>query len=139
MFTESGESTAAVDAMQRIWTGEWPANRAPEISSIMIKGKNVRQSVSIYPSNYFNATDPEGDSLTYAWSVKPESSATEEGGDFESAIENVRGAKTSPHAASVRIRTPSKPAPYRVFVCMYANEGLAAHANISFLAQDARH
>ena len=137
MFTESGESTAAVDALQRIWTGDWSANLAPKISSIMIEGKNVRQSVSIYSNSYFNATvkatDLEGDSLTYAWSVKLESGATQEGGDFESAIENVRGAKTSSHAASMRIRTPSKPALYQVFVCMYDNKGLAAHANIPLL------
>ncbi len=36
MFLPTGERTAAVDAMTKVWTGAWPANRAPEIRDLTV-------------------------------------------------------------------------------------------------------
>ncbi|MYD42270.1 MAG: hypothetical protein F4W90_00085 [Gammaproteobacteria bacterium] len=136
MHTETGESTEAVDAMQRLWTGHWPANRAPAIQKVQIEGKNARQNIKIYPNSYFEAsvraTDPDADPLTYAWSVKRESRETVEGGDFEVAIEDESGAVAQPRQAIAQILSPATPGPYRVYVYVYDNAGHAAHANVPF-------
>ena len=142
MFTETGESTETVDAMQRNWIGEWPTNQAPTIKSMMIEGKNARQSVNIYPNSYFNATvrasDPDSDPMSYAWSVKPESDAADVGGDKEDFIEDIKGAIAEPNASQVQVVSPTKPGPYRLFVYVYDDRGHAAHANIPFLVLASR-
>lgn len=37
-FVKDGARLAAVDAMQEIWTGKAPANRCPEMKSLVIHG-----------------------------------------------------------------------------------------------------
>jgi hypothetical protein len=87
MFLEDGQSTAAVDTMEYLWTGEWPEDRAPEIEDIVLDGQNPADSVTLKPGQVVEATvtsrDPEGAALTWRWVLKEESQATEAGGDKE--------------------------------------------------------
>ncbi len=41
MFTETGEETATVDVMHRIWNGDWPGNRAPVVRSLSLNAQTV--------------------------------------------------------------------------------------------------
>jgi hypothetical protein len=48
MFTEDGKLTEPVDAMYKIWRGEWPENRAPQLDSVRLNGnlnlfRNIKQ------------------------------------------------------------------------------------------------
>ena len=65
MFLESGERTESVNAMQYLWTGQWPANRAPRVEGLRIDGKAAAENVYLKPGSPHTATlkaeDPDGD------------------------------------------------------------------------------
>jgi hypothetical protein len=95
LFTEAGEETEAVDVMHYIWTGAWPPNRTPRVNSVSLDGKSAKQSVVLLAGESYQATfdvfDHENDSLSYRWEVKPESGATQVGGDFEKPLSSLDG------------------------------------------------
>ena len=138
LLTERGELTEAVDAMQYIWTGSWPANRTPRVESIQLNGKGYKESVVLAAGEpydaVFDVTDREGDSLTYRWEVKPESDSQKAGGDREEALPNLEGLLSDPEARQTTIRV-SKPGKYRLFAYAYDGKDHAAHANIPFLVE----
>ena len=78
--------------------------------------------------------DPDGDTLTYRWELKPESKATQEGGDFEEPIAGIPGFIDDPHAAAIELTAPPAGA-YRLFAYAYDGAGHAAHANVPFLVR----
>ena len=140
MFAETGESTATVDAMQFAWTGRWPANRAPALETLRLDGRarNVYLTARSRYAAEAKVTDPEGDPLTYAWSVKPESRARSVGGDRERAIPDVYGLFADATAPKTTLRAPSAPGPYRLFITAYDGRGHAAHANLPFWVNEAK-
>jgi hypothetical protein len=79
--------------------------------------------------------DPDGDPLTFRWELKPESDATQVGGDYEEAIDSLAGYIGNGDSWTARITAP-EPGAYRLFVYIYDGQGHAAHANIPFLVTD---
>ena len=138
MLTEDGRQTEVVDVMHYIWTGEWPANRAPRVDAIRLDGKGDRKSVVLEAEQEylaeFDVVDPDGDPLTYWWELKPESAATSEGGDFEAPIANLEGYLAEPSAAGTTLTAPS-PGNYRLFAYAADEHGHVAHANVPFLVE----
>ncbi|VXC02392.1 conserved exported hypothetical protein [Luteimonas sp. 9C] len=136
LFLSSGESTPGVDAMQRMWTGHWPANRAPEISPLRIDDRIATDSVVLAPDAehraHVVATDPEGDPLTYRWTVREESRATSIGGDPETLPPEV-SLRLAGHAdGALRFSAPTRPGAYRLFVEVRDGQDHAAYANMPF-------
>ncbi len=140
MFAETGESTATVDAMQFAWTGRWPANRAPALETLRLDGRarNVSLTARSHYAAEVKVTDPEGDPLTYAWSVKPESRTQAVGGDRERPIPDVYGLFADATSPKTTLRAPSTPGPYRLFITAYDGRGHAAHANLPFWVNEAK-
>lgn len=136
LFTESGEETEAVDVMHYIWNGSWPDNRTPEVRGLLLDGKAARQNVKLRAAQTYQAAidlfDHENDPLTYRWEVKPESNATQSGGEFEASIASLDRLVSSPFAEQVEITAPSTSGAYRLFVYANDGQGHAAHANIPF-------
>ena len=136
LLTVSGETTEAVDVMHYIWNGTWPANRAPRVESILLDGKGYKESVSLVAGETYEATfdvsDYENDPLRYRWEIKPESTATQTGGDFEESISSFEGLVENATAATTTITAPG-PGTYRLFAYAYDGQGHAAHANIPFI------
>ncbi len=139
LLTETGEETEAVDAMHYIWTGSWPANRTPRVSSIRLDGKGYKESVVLVAGESYEAAfdvvDPDGDTLTYHWQVKPESESTKSGGDREEPLPNLEGLLSGVTAATATIKVTS-PGRYRLFAYAYDGNGRVAHANIPFLVRE---
>jgi exo-beta-1,3-glucanase (GH17 family) len=139
MLTEAGEETETVDVMHFIWNGEWPENRTPRVDAILLDGKSHKQSATLTSGETYDAvlevSDPEGDPLTFRWEVKPESTAHQEGGDFEEAIPNIEGLLSNQDTANPTLTAP-EPGIYRLFAYVYDGHGHAAHANVPFLVQD---
>lgn len=139
MFTYSGEATETIDALQTAWTGDEPANRAPRVKSLLLHGKNAWQNVTLQPGESYiarlSASDPDGDELRYQWSLRPESRASAEGGDFEEAIDEIDGHIENPTLRHIVMRAPQTPGPYRLFVEFYDGKGHAGYANVPFLVQ----
>lgn len=135
MFTEDGKMTEVVDVMKYLWTGAWPKNRSPHVLSLTIGGHSARSSVTYVPGEKFEASadivDPDGDALSYRWELKPESDATQVGGDFEERIASLGGHIESAETASTLVSAP-EPGAYRLFVYAFDGNGHAAHANIPF-------
>ncbi len=142
LFTETGEATEAVDVMHYIWNDRWPDNRSPQVQHLTLDGRTAFDNIKVGPGIAFEASvglnDPEGDALTFAWSVKPESDSVEHGGDFEAPIEDVGTLIEHPNASSTVIHAPKAPGAYRVFVYAYDGQGNAAHGNIPFLVEDTK-
>ena len=140
MFTETGEATAATDAMRMAWTGAWPGNRAPAVAGLRLDGRHADGDISLtagqrYPAT-FSVRDPDGDPLSYRWSVKRESDATSDGGDYEVPIGDIADLIADPSLPETTLTAPEEAGAYRLFAYAYDGAGHAAHANIPFRVGD---
>lgn len=141
MFLKSGEETATVDALHYLWNGTWPANRSPQLEGAWLDGKMAAQNIHLKPNQAYSAkiqaTDPDGDALTYTWQIMEESTDLKTGGDFESTPKCLPELITEPNKAEVAIRAPSRAGAYRLFSYVFDGKGHAAHANIPFYVDEA--
>jgi hypothetical protein len=135
MLTSDGRLTEVADVMQYSWTGEWPTNRTPRVAAMLLDGKSAAQSVRLAPGQAYEAefdvAEPDGDALSYRWELKPESTATTGGGDYEESLPDLEGYLSHPGAAATSLTAPS-PGNYRLFAYASDDEGRVAHANIPF-------
>lgn len=140
MFLEDGTETETVDVMHYIWNGSWPDNRSPQVSDITLDGRmpgdNVTLQVGSTYRAQFEATDPDGDSLTYQWVVMDESAATQEGGDYEVTPQTYPELIANDNANTTLVKMPGKPGAYRLFAYVFDGHGHAGHANVPFLVED---
>ena len=138
MLSEQGNLTEAVDAMQYAWTREWPENRTPRVLDMRLDGQVATDSVTLVPGEEVEAVidvrDPNGDDVDYRWELKPESTATTGGGDYEEPLTNLDGFLSSSTAATTTLTAPA-PGKYRLFAFASDGEGRLAHANIPFLVE----
>ncbi|MCO4829725.1 MAG: hypothetical protein KC524_02445 [Gammaproteobacteria bacterium] len=136
---ETGERTEAADALQYIWQGVWPRNRAPSVSLIRLAGETANQSVVGVAGMRLQADvvalDAENDALTYRWTVRPESQAKEIGGDPEVVPSPVPNLISLPSGAKVAVLMPPQPGAYRLFVEVLDDAGGVGHANLPFYVQ----
>ena len=141
LFTADGARTAAVDELTRIWTGEYPSDRAPSAWSMALNGLPAGANVTLAPGIETTATanirDPEGDALSIRWQVMEEVQERSHGGHFEATPATVDVAFTSPvHTQDdygVTLQTPQTPGQYRLYVQAYDQKGGVATANIPFM------
>lgn len=138
LFMETGESTTAVDILQFVWTGKAPANQSPTLESMVLARRDAHDSVRLSAGKEYSAKvkaiDPDGDPLSYSWSVKPESEETVVGGDLEADILDLDGLIIGEtNSPSIKVKAPNQPGPYRLFVNIDDGLGHAAHANIPFM------
>ena len=136
IFLESGEKTEAVDVMHHIWNGSWPDNRTPRLERLTLDGRAATDSVRLEPSASYAAAvvahDAEGDSLTYSWEIKYESTSVAHGGDDEEVPATLTGLIEAPVSDTVYLTAPQASGAYRLFVYVRDGHGSAAHANIPF-------
>lgn len=138
LFTEKGEETEVMDVMQFLWSGNWPANKAPHIYSLQLDGKIASQSAYLQTGQSYPilavSFDPDRDPLTYRWELLPEPTKTGEGGDFEPRPQPIAGL-ISPNSAkpgTATLKAPSAPGAYRLFVYITDGHNNVATGNIPF-------
>ncbi|MDH3619685.1 MAG: hypothetical protein OER91_02255 [Gammaproteobacteria bacterium] len=135
LLTEDGQTTEAIDVLHTAWTGNPPANRAPQVRSLKLDDRSARDSVMLVAGKEYDvefvAEDPDRDAMQYRWEVKPESDATSIGGDHEEAVRNIDGLLADATAASTRLSAPA-PGDYRLFAYAMDGNDHTAHANIPF-------
>jgi hypothetical protein len=141
LFTESGEETQVMDVMQYLWSGRWPANKAPHMYSLQLAGKKAVQNVQvkagqIYPVSAV-VTDPDQDRLTYRWELLPEPAQVGEGGDFEARPRPVENAflQSASHGQA-SLKAPAKAGAYRLFVYVTDGHNNVATANLPFYVNE---
>ena len=136
IFTEQGQESEVVDVMQYLWSGKWPANRAPHLASFKLDGKQATDSVYLHPNQSYPVaaavTDPDHDRLSYRWELLPESTDLHNGGDRESRPAAIAGRVSDGAQARTTLKAPDQEGAYRLFV--YASDGHdnVATANIPF-------
>jgi len=137
LFTQAGEESEVINVIQYLWTGSWPANKAPHIYSLQLNKQKATDNIYLKPGVSLHVTatvtDPENDKLIYRWEILPEPVNLSQGGDHEDSPSPVKNAFTNNrNNGTVTVRAPSKAGAYRIFV--YATDGHnnVATANIPF-------
>jgi hypothetical protein len=77
------------------------------------------------------AADADGDSLSWHWSVVPETAGRDDKG-HERVPKALGDCLIAADSAQARLRAPVKPGPYRVFLLVKDGRGRAATANFPF-------
>ena len=126
-----GEKTSSVEAMQRVWTGKEPQQRAPIVSGILIDGKMPVESPEAKRSTPFRvqvaAQDRDGDTLQYVWEILHEATVLGFGGSYEPRPERYgEVVTTDTPQAEFSITEPGN---YRVYVYVLDGTGYASTAN----------
>lgn len=130
LFTHEGETTAAVDTLQEMWSGTKPANRAPAIERMRGVPKPPLAAEASFEAS-IQATDPDGDPLSWHWAVLPEAKA-HHGSDRLPMPKPVSGVLANPAGDRIKVTTPNKPGIYRLHVWVKDGKGHAATANMPF-------
>jgi hypothetical protein len=134
MILPTGETTETLDAMSELWTGKEPDQHAPTIRPIRSSvaqgtvgaGETFRARVE--------ARDADGDDLAYEWLIVAESQVVSAGGDPEKTLREYPDLTLDSNAAA-RLKAPSTPGEYRLFVTVRDGTGRAATANVPFLVE----
>jgi hypothetical protein len=136
IFTDRGGKTESVDVMHYLWTGAWPDNRTPRLERAYLDGRTAYDGIYLEAGATYaastDAVDPDGDALTFHWTVMRETTDLSHGGDQESVPETLEGLVHDPDAAEATLTAPDEPGAYRLFVYVYDGNGGAGHANIPF-------
>jgi hypothetical protein len=130
LITHQGDTTAAADALQEAWTGKPPANRAPEIEPVGGVPSSPVAGGSAFAASV-RASDPDGDPLTWEWSVLPEAKR-HNGHQSPPMPEAVGGTIVRAAGGKVAVKAPGKPGVYRLHVWARDGKGHAATANVPF-------
>lgn len=133
MFFPDGTKTPTVDVMHRMWTGTEPANRSPVVSGI----ESEVAMAEVAPDVVFEASvdvhDADDDALRVVWLVVGESTDRKMGGDAEAVPGGRPELTLESEISGAKLRTPSEPGAYRLFVKVYDDKGAAGSANVPFL------
>lgn len=141
LFCE-GLRTESIDRLQQLWTGNRPANRAPSVQSVGINGFDDPRSTCLQPSRPLQAevkaSDPDGDSLAFAWDIRPEVVIPpgSYAGGLETRAQPIAGLLSNASTARVAFTTPDKPGAYRLFVTITDGQGHIAYGNQPFLVKE---
>jgi len=136
MFLESGERTEAVNVMQYVWTGRWPANRAPRVDDLRIDGRAAADSIYLKPGSPHVATvkskDPDGDPLAFRWEIVAEVARAGYAGMGERRSKPMPDLIKEDRGVGITFAAPREEGAYRVFVFILDGQGSGATANLPF-------
>ncbi len=139
LFLEDGSHVAGVDTMQYLWTGKWPAHRAPVIDGSIVataQDADGQRAQGIFkPSTRITCSiktsDPDNDPITVTWEVRPDvANNASQGGDFEPSAAPIWGAVEQQNGQSAVIRIPRNAGDYRIFAYARNQYRGAATANL---------
>ena len=144
MFNESGEQTARIDELTRMWTGKYPINRAPQSTSITINNthgvENVRLKSGQPTTVKVRVSDPNDDPLTHEWVLMKEVKTRSQGGHFEAkpAVLALQIIKSDIQADYVEMTftAPDEAGEYRLFNYAYDGKNKVGNANIPFMVEN---
>ncbi|MFZ4764380.1 MAG: glycoside hydrolase family 2 TIM barrel-domain containing protein [Roseimicrobium sp.] len=134
IFTETGESTAVRDLMHELWKGQPPTEHAPDLKNLTSTAAKKEIPANSEFTAQAEATDPDGDPLTYQWTVTPETAGRDTQGR-ERKTEPLPECIVRSEGPAATFRAPTKPGPYRVHLRVTDNRKRAATGNFPFLAK----
>ncbi len=139
MFLKSGEATAVVDELARYWSGQYPENRAPMVDDIRLNDKKAVENVYVKPGERcvarVNASDPNGDQLSFQWVMLKEVIERSQGGARELEPEGIHFEIHSESNGELVFTAPAEKGEYRLFSYVYDGRDKAGTANIPFMVE----
>ncbi|MCG9895035.1 MAG: hypothetical protein MH204_06135 [Fimbriimonadaceae bacterium] len=130
MRLKTGETVASADVMSEFWTGKKPEHLSPVITRFEAEGP-VQVKVGGEVRVRLEASDPDGDPLTYEWKLYDEAVELKSGGDEEERRATRPGALVSGGSNGAVFTTRGlTPANYRIFLVIRDGRGKAATANL---------
>jgi hypothetical protein len=132
MFLSGGEKLSSVDAMTKLWTGDWPENRCPRIRALDSEAAAATLPADRLFTAKAEVTDPENDELAYTWILKEESREKSEGGDAEEIPDTFPDYTDGQHGPVFTLPKPLPPGEYRLYLEVRDGKGSAATANFPF-------
>ncbi|MEL6673254.1 MAG: glycoside hydrolase family 2 TIM barrel-domain containing protein [Bacteroidota bacterium] len=139
IFNKDGRATAVADELTLYWSGAYPADRAPAISSATLDEKVSTDNITLEPAQAYtfavNAHDHAGDSLRYVWKMMKEVDVRSQGGAFEKEPDYLDIEVVAETNGQLTFRTPAEPGQYRIFSYIY-DQHKVANANIPFLVEE---
>ncbi|MEN0064703.1 MAG: glycoside hydrolase family 2 TIM barrel-domain containing protein [Myxococcota bacterium] len=129
MFLPDGSRLPVVDTMTELWSGQPPADRAPDIEPLELSGSaEVEPGTTVEVA--LRTSDPEGGPLTVRFALRPESGEYATGGDSRPRLPDIDGAILRSDVTGSTVRMPHTPGGYRLFAYVYDAAGNAATANV---------
>ncbi|QMU27717.1 glycoside hydrolase family 2 TIM barrel-domain containing protein [Adhaeribacter radiodurans] len=153
LFTETGQPTEMIDALQHNWMNEWPANRAPSIASLIINNpKNTKNVYLESASKKFKAVlkayDPENENLQLNWEIhkdnveiyfdptlaqnKPEVVARGNLNFKKLQESKVKTTSATWQNYQLEFPSPTYEGPYRLFLYLTDEHNKVATGNVAF-------
>lgn len=132
MFLSDGSKLPSVDAMSRLWSGEWPENRCPTVNALRSEASGAVLKPGDSLKAEVDVEDPNGDEMVFTWILKRESTERSEGGDKEAvpeALPEFTQDQTTSTFVSERLPEPGD---YRLYVEVRDGKGGAGTANFPF-------
>jgi hypothetical protein len=128
IYTDNGQSTAVKDVMHELWTGKAPPERAPEIISLISDAAKKEIASGSEFSATAEATDPDGDALSWHWTVTAEHVGRDDKGK-ERVPPLLQECVVKTEGSQAIFRAPKKPGEYRVYLRVTDARQRAATAN----------
>ncbi len=140
LFTRKGHETASVDAMQYLWTGEWPEDRSPISGKIHIDDQSYREKDTLtagksYPVSV-SVNNPDFDSLYYDWRLYPEGRSKARGGDPETPEAFIRDLNIEGEGRKVSIEMPDETGYFRLYVFVSDEDDNVSISNYPFYLKE---
>lgn len=137
IFNVNGESTEEAESMQYLWTGSYPAQRAPRITEMKLNGFEKTDNITVYGgavnSAFVSAYDPNSDSLTYEWAIVEEGYQLDdaENGNSFPVIDSLITSDST-----FVFNAPSKKGAYRLYVVVHDGNDKIALDGIPFQVEN---
>lgn len=132
LFDEQSNKSGAVAELHVLWTGNRAGNRPPEIEALKIAGKSAMENIILGLESQFTAlaqaTDPDGDNLTFEWIFTTDKQNDTEQNElkvFDDLIVENKG-------NGISFNVPNVTGAYRLYVYVFDNRGNFATSNIPF-------
>lgn len=136
LYLENGKATAAVDTMHYLWTGDWPANRAPKVTELFIDG-NQSNPHRLYLDRdvsyqaMASLLDPDGDGLTLKWEVRREGVSANRAKDRTKIVATHEDSSLGEDSV-FQFTAPANSGAYRLYLYAYDTHNHAATINVPF-------
>ncbi len=128
IFTESGESTAVRDVMHEFWKSQSPTDRAPDLVKLVSSAAKQEIAAGSEFQAEAKACDPDGDALSWHWSVTRESAGRDAKGK-ERVPASMPECVVKAEGSTALFHAPQKPGEYRVHLRVTDTHQRAATAN----------
>jgi hypothetical protein len=136
MFDENGAKTGSVASLKYLWTGTWPATKAPQINYMLLDGKKANDNLLYKPNTKINVQilllQPDTGITSVKWQIFPEDWIKKNNLNNTAKPNELKGLIQYSNNTRATFITPVHQGPYRIFATIYDRHGNMATCNTPF-------